>query len=105
MDILNNSQISDLLNARNNLRSAKETLWDSCCKLFMPGTVIYWRTSNNMYKQQGRVICVIGTGTNPRIRSLNEKTGREVDVDFFSIDWHAMRSQADSYEGLKAEVL
>jgi hypothetical protein len=92
---LNNSQIGDLLNANSEVKSSIETRWKYVENFFKPGTLIYWTSSGRRYRQSGSVIRVIGSGSDPRIRCSNLKTGRTVDVSLYDIDWDRMISQAN----------
>lgn len=92
---LNNSQIAVLVNANSSVKEQLEKRWQNILSLFTAGTLIYWRTSGRRYQQAGHVIEVIGGRGTPRIRTSNLKTGRVVDVDFYSIDWDQMITQAN----------
>ena len=96
MNILNNSQITEMRNVESALEEAQKTRWEYCKRIFTPGTLIYWRSRG--YLQEGIVQNVVGSSWFVRIRTLNVNTKRVVDVDLFLIDWVAMKNQAESGE-------
>jgi hypothetical protein len=102
MPIINEEDVQRIRSAIKTADEAKKQAYKLIQIFFIPGTVIHWTSRG--YPQRGYVRCVIGSSSNPVIRVTNEKTDREVDVPIYFVDFARMKSQAKSFELLKAEI-
>ena len=102
MNILNYSQLADLVNANANVKATLTIRWETCEKLFQPGTVIHWGSRG--YLQVGVVSRVIGSPEFICIRATNNQTGKTVDIHLYTVDWSAMRNLAEEIVLLETEA-